>query len=129
MPLNYRTTRATRRVTFIILSALLICMTSIASQGLAQTRSKHSARGVRARSGAAKRSVARGRGMRRTKLNQVLARRVNQKARGEEARGERTDKPGEAMKFYLEQRLPNGMTELPLERYFDAKEQMKQMQR
>ena len=33
------------------------------------------------------------------------------------------------MRFYLEQRLPAGMKELPLERYFTAKEQMKQMQR
>jgi uncharacterized repeat protein (TIGR01451 family) len=103
-------------------------MTSIASQGLAQTR-KHGGRSVRAKTGAAKRSVARGRGTRRAKLNQIIARRGNPQARGEEARSERTDKPDEAMKYYLEQRLPNGMTELPVDRYFEAKEQMKQMQR
>src|SRR3712207_759294 len=33
------------------------------------------------------------------------------------------------MKAYLEARLPKGMKELPTERYFAAKEQMKQMQR
>jgi uncharacterized repeat protein (TIGR01451 family) len=45
------------------------------------------------------------------------------------ARSERTDKPDEAMKAYLEQRLPKGAKELPVERYFEAKEQMKQMPR
>jgi uncharacterized repeat protein (TIGR01451 family) len=60
--------------------------------------------------------------------------RAERRERGERhgkraARSERTDKPDEAMRAYLEQRLPKGMTELPLDRYFEAKEQMKQMQR
>jgi uncharacterized repeat protein (TIGR01451 family) len=63
-------------------------------------------------------------------LSKVTARRGTPIARhGEEDRGERTDQPQEAMKAYLEQRLPKGETELPIERYFAAKEQMKSMQR
>jgi uncharacterized repeat protein (TIGR01451 family) len=45
------------------------------------------------------------------------------------ARSERTDRPDDAMKAYVEARLPKGAKELPVERYFEAKEQMKQMQR
>jgi uncharacterized repeat protein (TIGR01451 family) len=47
----------------------------------------------------------------------------------EEGRRERTDQPAEATKDYLEKRLPKGATELPIERYFEAKEQMKAMPR
>lgn len=44
-------------------------------------------------------------------------------------RGEvkRFDQPGEAVKFYLNKRLPTGETELPLERYFEAREKIKSM--
>jgi len=45
------------------------------------------------------------------------------------ARSERTDQPAEAVQAELEKRLPKGATELPIERYFEAKEQMKNMQR
>src|SRR5205085_1552415 len=45
------------------------------------------------------------------------------------ARSERTDQPEQAVKAELEARLPKGAKELPMERYFEAKEQMKQMPR
>ena len=42
---------------------------------------------------------------------------------------ERFDQPAEASKWYLEKRLPKGAKELPLERYFAAKDKIKRMQR
>jgi uncharacterized repeat protein (TIGR01451 family) len=42
---------------------------------------------------------------------------------------QRTDQPDEAIKAELEKRLPKGATELPIERYFEAKEKIKGMQR
>ncbi len=41
--------------------------------------------------------------------------------------GERFDKPDEAMEYYLQQRLPAGETQLPVERYFEAREKIRQM--
>ncbi|MDT7540997.1 MAG: hypothetical protein QOE33_901 [Acidobacteriota bacterium] len=39
----------------------------------------------------------------------------------------RFDQPGEAMSDYVKKRLPTGATELPVDRYFDALEKVKQM--
>ncbi|MGH9800891.1 MAG: hypothetical protein ACRD82_11050, partial [Blastocatellia bacterium] len=41
--------------------------------------------------------------------------------------GKRADEPDKAMQYHLQKRLPEGETELPLERYPDAMEQMRQM--
>src|SRR5262249_44630780 len=41
--------------------------------------------------------------------------------------GERFDEPEEAIKFYLKKRLPEGETEFPVDKYFQAQEQMRQM--
>ena len=43
--------------------------------------------------------------------------------------GERTDQPREALEWYLQKRLPKGQKVLPVERYFQAKEKIKQMKR
>ncbi|NOT63209.1 MAG: hypothetical protein HOP19_23620, partial [Acidobacteria bacterium] len=43
----------------------------------------------------------------------------------EEAEG--ADSPGEAMEYYRKKRLPAGVDELPIEKYFVAKEQMRAM--
>lgn len=43
--------------------------------------------------------------------------------------GERTDQPREALEWYLQKRLPKGEKTLPVERYFQAKEKIKQMKR
>src|SRR5690349_18532071 len=43
--------------------------------------------------------------------------------------GERFDQPREALEFYLQKRLPKGEKVLPIERYFQAKEKIKQMKR
>jgi hypothetical protein len=43
--------------------------------------------------------------------------------------GERTDQPREALEWYLKKRLPKGEKILPLERYFQAKEKIKKMNR
>jgi hypothetical protein len=43
--------------------------------------------------------------------------------------GERFDQPREALEFYLQKRLPKGEKQLPTERYFQAKEKIKQMKR
>ncbi|HEV2880956.1 MAG TPA: carboxypeptidase regulatory-like domain-containing protein [Pyrinomonadaceae bacterium] len=43
------------------------------------------------------------------------------------APGERFDKPAEAMSWYLKKRLPEGETELPVERYFTALAKIKNM--
>jgi len=42
---------------------------------------------------------------------------------------ERTDQPREAIEWYLQKRLPRGARELPVERYFEAKEKIKHMKR
>ena len=42
--------------------------------------------------------------------------------------GARTDEPAEAMQAYLQKRLPKGATELPVERYFTAREKIRNMQ-
>jgi Big-like domain-containing protein len=43
--------------------------------------------------------------------------------------GERFDQPAEALDWYLQKRLPKGEKQLPIERYFQAKEKIKQMKR
>jgi hypothetical protein len=43
------------------------------------------------------------------------------------APGERFDKPAQAVRHYLEKRLPEGMKELPIERYFTALAQIRDM--
>src|SRR6185295_6348832 len=43
--------------------------------------------------------------------------------------GERFDQPREAMDWYLQKRLPKGEKQLPIERYFAAKEKIKGMKR
>jgi hypothetical protein len=43
------------------------------------------------------------------------------------APGERFDKPAQASSWYLRKRLPEGMTELPVERYFTALAQIRNM--
>src|SRR6185503_16487587 len=43
--------------------------------------------------------------------------------------GERFDQPREALEWYLQKRLPKGEKQLPVERYFEAKEKIKQMKR
>ena len=42
---------------------------------------------------------------------------------------ERFDQPREALEFYLQKRLPKGEKQLPVERYFTAKEKIKRMNR
>ena len=43
--------------------------------------------------------------------------------------GERFDQPAEALEWYLQKRLPKGEKQLPIERYFQAKEKIKHMKR
>ena len=43
--------------------------------------------------------------------------------------GERFDQPREALEAYVQKRLPRGEKQLPIERYFTAKEKIKQMNR
>jgi hypothetical protein len=42
---------------------------------------------------------------------------------------ERTDQPQEALEAYVKKRLPKGEKQLPIERYFEAKEKIKHMKR
>src|SRR5215216_1586383 len=42
---------------------------------------------------------------------------------------ERFDQPREAIEWYLQKRLPKGEKQLPIERYFAAKEKIKRMKR
>src|SRR6185503_3777289 len=42
---------------------------------------------------------------------------------------ERFDQPREALEWYLQKRLPKGEKQLPIERYFQAKEKIKHMKR
>ena len=43
--------------------------------------------------------------------------------------GQRYDKPREALEYYLQKRLPKGEKQLPIERYYEAKEKIKKMKR
>ena len=51
------------------------------------------------------------------------------KGESDDLDGERFDKPGEALEWYLQKRLPKGEKQLPVERYFAAKEKIKRMKR
>src|SRR6185436_8138555 len=42
---------------------------------------------------------------------------------------DRFDQPREALEWYLKKRLPKGEKQLPVERYFEAKEKIKKMKR
>jgi len=48
---------------------------------------------------------------------------------GSDLDGERFDQPLEALEWYLQKRLPKGEKQLPVERYFEAKEKIKRMKR
>src|SRR5215217_258758 len=48
---------------------------------------------------------------------------------GTDTDGERFDQPREAIEWYLQKRLPKGEKQLPIERYFEAKEKIKRMKR
>jgi photosystem II stability/assembly factor-like uncharacterized protein len=78
-----------------------------------------------------KSAAAKARKTKQQKLSKVVSKRGGSPvaSRSEEGRRERTDQPDEAVKAEMEKRLPKGATELPVERYFEAKEQMKGMQR
>ena len=132
------TVRASRRATLILLSLVLAFLTGVVAQA-APSKGKQASRATKARSVASSK-----RGAQKARLAKVAKRgnplaseegeRAERRERGERhgkraARSERTDKPAEAVKAELEKRLPKGATELPVERYFEAKEQMKQMQR
>lgn len=78
------------------------------------------------------RSAATKRKTNQQKLKQIIAKRGNPVAsreEREEARSKRTDQPDEAMKDYVEKRAPKGSNEVPIERYFEAKEKIKDMPR
>jgi photosystem II stability/assembly factor-like uncharacterized protein len=49
--------------------------------------------------------------------------------RESESEMDRFDKPQEALEFYLQKRLPKGEKQLPIERYYEAKEKIKKMKR
>src|SRR5215213_3879368 len=46
-----------------------------------------------------------------------------------ESEMDRFDQPREALEWYLQKRLPKGEKQLPIERYFEAKEKIKRMKR
>jgi hypothetical protein len=48
---------------------------------------------------------------------------------GSDIDAERFDQPREALEWYLQKRLPKGEKQLPIERYFEAKEKIKRMNR
>ena len=133
------TKRASRRAALVLL-AIFLCVTGMVAQAAPSKGKKQSARATKSRGVASKSREAREAKLRKlAKRGNPLAREEGDREESEraergregkrDARSERTDKPGEAMRFYLEQRLPAGMKELPLDRYFAAKEQMKDMQR
>ncbi len=114
-------TRATFYATLLLLTFLIFTLP-------AQADTKKKKRSVR-RKAVATSSLSKRRAMKQRR--QQLARRgLKPILEGRELREEqRTDKPDEAMRYYLEQRLPKGATTLPTERYFEAKEKIKQMPR
>ena len=131
------TARTSRRAALILLSILVACLTGVVSQAAPSKGTRaQKARGVvstrrEARESRLRRVAKRGNPLNGEEGERESAeqRREGRERRGHNERSERTDKPNEAMRAYLEQRLPAGMKELPLDRYFEAKEQMKEMQR
>jgi uncharacterized repeat protein (TIGR01451 family) len=129
------TARTSRRATLILLSVLLACLTGVVAQAApskgkraAKARGAASKNSHEAREARLRRLAKRGNPLAGEEGDREAAER-NERHGKRAARSERTDKPNEAMKAYLEQRLPQGMKELPIDRYFEAQEQMKQMQR
>jgi uncharacterized repeat protein (TIGR01451 family) len=127
-------TRASRRVTLIILSAFMIFPAGLATQARTRTHGQGAkAKSVAPKSRAAKssnlsRAAKRGNPLAREEGDRESAGRKGRHGK-RAARSERTDQPAEAVKAELDARLPKGATTLPVERYFEAKEQMKQMPR
>jgi uncharacterized repeat protein (TIGR01451 family) len=124
MFLEFNRSSVTRNITHILLYAFLICCLGISSQATPQ-KGKQSARSTRAKSASASKRTS----VKRAKRNQPVSRRGNSILKRTEAEQEPTDKPDEAVRAELEKRLPPGSKELPVERYFEAKEKIKQMQR
>ncbi len=122
-----------RRLTSVVSSFILIFVISI--NALPSSRAfipSGKARGPESSAKKQSRSAAKKRKTSQQKLNQVIAKRGNPVAsrhEREEARNKRTDQPDEAMKDYVEKRVPKGATEIPIERYFEAKEKIKDMPR
>jgi uncharacterized repeat protein (TIGR01451 family) len=119
---------------------MLACLTGVVAQA-SPSKGKQASRAAKAKGIASNRRGAKESRLRKlAKRGNPLAVEDDQREGGERgerrerhgkrgARSERTDKPEEAMKAYLEARLPKGETAIPTERYFEAKEQMRQMQR
>jgi uncharacterized repeat protein (TIGR01451 family) len=129
------TVRASRRATLILLSVLLACLMGVVAQA-APANGKHASRGTKAK-GVASRGAREARLRKLAKRGNPLASEEGERESAERserhgkraARSERTDQPDQAVKAELEARLPKGTKELPIERYFEAKEQIKQMPR
>ena len=133
------TPRSSRRVALILLFVLLTCQAGIVTQAN-PSNGKRAARRAKAAGVAAKGRSDRAANLRRvSRRGNPLAseegdreraeRRERRRGRGHNERSARTDQPAEAMKAELDARLPKGAKELPMERYFEAKEQIKQMPR
>ncbi|HYG10272.1 MAG TPA: carboxypeptidase regulatory-like domain-containing protein, partial [Pyrinomonadaceae bacterium] len=93
--------------------------------GVAATVSEKELKAARARSAKAATATAK-------KMNaaELVAQRVSDRRNPVKPKimpGERFDKPAEAMSWYLKKRLPEGETELPIERYFTALAQIRNM--
>jgi uncharacterized repeat protein (TIGR01451 family) len=118
---------ARKSVSLILLISLLVCLPGVAAQ--AGTRKSSSSTGK----SAAKRSNGTvqqsNRTASRTTKNIRAKSALAATKRTRDQFEERTDQPDEAMRAEVEQRLPKGETRVPVERYFEAKEKIKDMQR
>src|ERR1043166_7524101 len=114
-------------VSLILLISMLVCLPGVATQAGTRKSSSNSGKSAARRSNGKvqKSNRTASRATKNIRAKSALAATKRTRDQFEE----RTDQPDEAMKAEVEQRLPKGETRVPVERYFEAKEKIKEMPR
>src|ERR1043166_3519634 len=114
-------------VCLILLISMLVCLPGVATQAGTRKSSSNSGKSAARRSNGKvqKSNRTASRATKNIRAKSALAATKRTRDQFEE----RTDQPDEAMKAEVEQRLPKGETRVPVERYFEAKEKIKEMPR
>src|SRR5215204_3757449 len=114
----------------LFISSVLIC--SLLLNGITLIARKSSPKGQKSRVEKTAKSETKSNAKREAKERQLIKK--NPRLAGlfkddSEREIDREDQPQEALEWYLNKRLPKGEKQLPIERYFAAKEKIKQMKR
>ncbi len=125
-----------RRLSITLTLICLLCLNGVVSLAVSKSPKRQKSRVERNRSNTSER--AKEAREKRESRKEAVARRAAIKRNPREAAlfkgesdldGERFDQPREALEAYMQKRLPKGEKQLPIERYFEAKEKIKHMKR